>query len=830
MKTNFKRMLVAILTVCGAMSVYAEDLTPTITRLSNPTLGEAQLDGYIAGGMHGNDYTQSMTVLGDNVLIATCANVGYAFTRRYNPNWNFWYIAEELYNGRFPFYDPEDTRKYDGARIIAYNPKEKKAEDKFKVIYEGENGVGFRCAATYGNYAYFAAYSADTRVNPYILRVDKNGNCTKIFETNDCVALRGFCVSKDKEKNDRLYFAGAGSYGKEIPFSEVEKDPVKMAVLEIHSVNTQLVADYSDFGDYACDETLKAWNDSPIFDIVSYGGYIYVSIPSSVGFVIFRGRPATEAEKTAKLDNVYHWIWEEVAGLDNDYNNNPALSETAGGEPGNVNMLSGTFFVFNEHLYVTNSNHSIMGELSVFANGIKNLTEQPFNAINYLNYMYALLQNPQKVWCLDDVTGKFELQPAFTQNMLSTLNARFGEYDGQLYVATLDAGHLYSWLSQIAIDDFIRMTPSEIIAKLTILDELIQSLTRKKAQDPIAQQLMEQLEKLQAYLLQFLKNDVDKTTDVANVTDVISLEDIVKLIKMIGAKDAAATTTAGIPVADCIAELLKILGGTSGTSATTPAGTCAIIDILKALGLTGITGIPAITNIEDIANLPLSDWKEFLDTIIVRILQDKLGIDFDPTTVPDILDITSLTEYKDLLDDILKLIQDRLGDITIGEGTTAEMIYYALLNGIKENIHSLLGGLETSALSNYWFIFERMRTNKMGFDLMRTSDGYNFEYITRDGFGDKFNYGCPSFATTNDGLYIGTSNPFFGGQLWLLKNPKSSSPIKYNGTTEDDADALQSITSSEAQSDYYTIDGRRVSAKPVKSGLYIQNGKKVLVK
>ena len=194
-------MLVAILTVCGAMSVYAES-DYTITRLSNPTLGSAQLDGYIAGGMHGNDYTQSMAAVGDKVFIATCANLGYAFTRRYNPNWNFWFIAEELYNGRFPFYDPEDADRYDGARIISYDTKTK----EFKVVYEGENGVGYRTAATApdGSCAYFTAYTADSRVLPYVLKVDKHGNCTKVFETKDCVALRGFC-----EYNGRLYFAGA---------------------------------------------------------------------------------------------------------------------------------------------------------------------------------------------------------------------------------------------------------------------------------------------------------------------------------------------------------------------------------------------------------------------------------------------------------------------------------------------------------------------------------------------------------------------------------------------------------------------------------------------
>lgn len=851
MKSFFKGMLVAILTVCGAMSAYAQD-GYTIQRLSNPGLGPSMLDGYIEGGMHGNDYTQSMTALGDYVLIATSANLGYAFTRRYNPNWNFWYIAKELYNGRFPFYDPEDTDSYDGARIIAYDTR----NGKFSVLYEGENGVGYRCATTSpdGNYAYFAAYSADSRVKPYILRITKSSNlrpekCEKYFETNDCVALRGFC-----KYGNRVYFAGADE--REDATNLIASKPVKLAVLEVHGTTTVRVADYKDFGTVAYDETLKAWNDSPIFDIASYGGYIYVSIPSEAGFVIFRGRPATDEEITAKKNNSYKWIWEEVAGLNNGVNN-PALSETAGGEPGNLSMLSGTFFVFNDRLYVTNSYHSIMGELSVFADGIKNLTEQPFNAISYLNFMYAVLQAPQKVWKLDNLTGKFNLQPAFTQNLLSTMNARFGEYDGQLYVATLDAGYAYSWISQIAIDDFIHLSPADIIAKLTIVDDIIKALTgsssSRKAKDSETDALLEQLEQLESFLLQLLKNDVDNTTDIANVTDIISVENLLNLFKLLGTSSTAAPT--GSATADYIADLLKLLGGdatgtatgiancnildilqllTGGSSETTvPSGTGTIAslitlaDILKALG---IVDFPELKDFSDIADMPLSDWKEFIDTIIVRILQDRFGFEGDATDLP-ILDITSLTNYQEILDEILRIIKETLGvDIALDDTTTADALYLAILQNLMDNVYELFESLETSALNNYVFIFNRMRTNKMGFDLMRTSDGHSFEFITRNGLGDMRNFGCPCFATTADGLYIGTSNPYFGGQLYLMTNISGNSSIRLHGTDGDDADALQSISASDAQGDYFTLDGRRVSGKAAQKGIYIHNGKKVLVK
>ena len=64
-----------------------------------------------------------------------------------------------------------------------------------------------------------------------------------------------------------------------------------------------------------------------------------------------------------------------------------------------------------------------------------------------------------------------------------------------------------------------------------------------------------------------------------------------------------------------------------------------------------------------------------------------------------------------------------------------------------------------------------------GFDLYVTEDGVHFETLTTDGFGDPYNHGLRVFAQTDQGLCIGTANPFYGTQVWLLRN----SPNKAQG-------------------------------------------------
>lgn len=47
-----------------------------------------------------------------------------------------------------------------------------------------------------------------------------------------------------------------------------------------------------------------------------------------------------------------------------------------------------------------------------------------------------------------------------------------------------------------------------------------------------------------------------------------------------------------------------------------------------------------------------------------------------------------------------------------------------------------------------------------GAELWRTADGIHWEPVTRSGFGNKFNWGFRTLASTPHGLFVGTANPF----------------------------------------------------------------------
>lgn len=61
-----------------------------------------------------------------------------------------------------------------------------------------------------------------------------------------------------------------------------------------------------------------------------------------------------------------------------------------------------------------------------------------------------------------------------------------------------------------------------------------------------------------------------------------------------------------------------------------------------------------------------------------------------------------------------------------------------------------------------------MKKSTKGFDLLVSEDGINFEVVTNDGFGDPSNHGVRTLtsADNNETLFVGTANPYYGGQIW----------------------------------------------------------------
>lgn len=85
-----------------------------------------------------------------------------------------------------------------------------------------------------------------------------------------------------------------------------------------------------------------------------------------------------------------------------------------------------------------------------------------------------------------------------------------------------------------------------------------------------------------------------------------------------------------------------------------------------------------------------------------------------------------------------------------------------------------------------------------GFDLYVTDDGAHFTKITDNGFGDPYNHGCRAFGITDDGLYVGTANPFYGTQVWKLTAEETATAQNKPNGNSSESNASESNTVSDA--------------------------------
>ena len=697
MKTLLLSLLLALPIGANAQKVW-EGSDYTVTKVSNPDRGEREVDGLIAGGDRQNSYTWRLAERGDEIYIATARNLASMLVNLYGEAISgaagvsmdtFWAMIDAVTNGDIMRNDVNE-----GADIICYNRK----TGEFKVVWTGNEAEFQRMAVTFGGNVYFGSYSAAPSVVQYILKLDKDGNFTKVFQTTGCTAMRANCVY-----DNHLFFASADD---RTVIAEGDKVPVsKMAVLRKSNEDDTVwerVADYKDFGDIPYDNIHTNWATAPFWELATHNGYIYATAPSMAGFVIFKGRPAQDGESA----NDYGWHWEEVAGLNNGINN-PGLSKTRGGQPGTMRSLIGSVFEFNGELYAYDFDHAFGGEAQAFVGILQQLKGADVKASDYLSYMYNSLQNPQRVWKLDDATGKFKECKEFTKLMEGTTNEyiwRMGEYDGQLYIATMDAGIFYNYMTQLTNGSFFRMSLVERTTKLAYINKALKLLAANKASENF-EKLKEHLEQLKNILEQFVE---EEQVDEETVRKYINYERLATFV------DAAVK-----------------------------------IEILIVAAR--------------IAAMP-------------------------------------------------------------GEDIESKMLL-AALKKVQETATEISNKIDLKGAEMYLYINHAVMTNPWGFDLIRTADGENFEVITRTGFDDKYNYGCPSFLSTEEGLYFGTCNPFYGGQLFLLSSKEQGGKADVQPELPT---AISTVEADDAEDVYYDLSGRRLEGKPDTKGVYIKDGKKVV--
>ena len=122
--------------------------------------------------------------------------------------------------------------------------------------------------------------------------------------------------------------------------------------------------------------------------------------------------------------------------------------------------------------------------------------------------------------------------------------------------------------------------------------------------------------------------------------------------------------------------------------------------------------------------------------------------------------ITSLQDFSDYYETMLDQYEQLAAEYDLGDD-------------LKDAFEKLLNQETWDKIKSVLVCLNYMRTASRGFDMYVTSDGVNFETLTTSGFGDPYNHGLRVFAVTNQGLCLGTANPFYGTQLWIQRKTET---------------------------------------------------------
>ena len=110
------------------------------------------------------------------------------------------------------------------------------------------------------------------------------------------------------------------------------------------------------------------------------------------------------------------------------------------------------------------------------------------------------------------------------------------------------------------------------------------------------------------------------------------------------------------------------------------------------------------------------------------------------------------------------------------EGYNEISANYELPDDLKDAFETLLSQDKLDKINSVIECLIYMRDAERGFDMYVTEDGTNFTKLTTSGFGDPYNHGLRVFAITNQGLCLGTANPFYGTQLWSQRAEERATP------------------------------------------------------
>ena len=183
----------------------------------------------------------------------------------------------------------------------------------------------------------------------------------------------------------------------------------------------------------------------------------------------------------------------------------------------------------------------------------------------------------------------------------------------------------------------------------------------------------------------------------------------------------------------------------------------------------------------DLLKMSKNEWASQIEylKILINLLKNKNNAETVSTE--------AIEDAEDVIKDIENLEND-LESIFTEEFLADYQIIFDSLNKLSEELpedlldacYSLINNENLHTMTSFLKCARYLSRAKRGFDLYTLDSELNVETITINGFGDPFNHGCRVFAVTDNGLSIGTANPFYGTQVWNLKSVSSEDYLFYD--------------------------------------------------
>ena len=653
-------------------------------------------------------------------------------------------LIQTMYAGNMYLGEPDG--KSAGGMLFKFNVK----TGKTKILMSKSTGIDggkgviptFRSAFKMNGKLYFEGMVMDTNNKdltqqeiqtamayqngfPCIYEVDpaNNDKLTKVYDSVDVDGFRSLVKG-----NVFTSTRAIGSFGNTLiagdlkPTADGKGKALLVASKTPSDPNSyKVIADMASFDNLPAIHRQDVNGGGGIYQVQEFNGKLYV--------VVCTGDTSTLNEETGTMRSFAIYVGENKGDSTNkaDWTWRPLVGDTAKGakyyyglDKSRVSAGACTLQVYGDHLYIGDYN-DVSSALQGFVTK-SNFVTQATNLEQSVN-LYRMDKNENVEMLVGDKNDTFPkggstgLGSGY-DNHMNQYTWQTTVHEGKMYLSTMNTTTLLEPIAQFTNGDILNMNEKDWNNTVHYLRVFLRLLWGMGPTDPAS-----------AIATQSNDQHAKVTTQTMPSTD--TPEALVDWARIQAGKDASAaqpqTTDA------------KSVSSAKPISLTA-AQTKELVDGIKDGSI--VPGSLAASGSSDEAS-QLFDINNELDNLGSQ-LSDKGSADF----------ANNYGEVTDAFFSIADIIPDKF-----------------------KGLYEMLVKLTSKAnLKAYAKSLPYLAKSKRGFNLFEITDrsaaneGVTVGTVTDNGFGDPFNHGLRIFCDTDDYMVVGTANPFYGTQLWRVRN------------------------------------------------------------